>query len=103
MADYISRCEHITLNNEEVVPLTLNFKKMLWLKANGYKNAVDAAMNAINGKSLDFLEMPFVLWAAYLCAVDKPEYTEDEFIELLPWDLEEVATIFTALNSKKKK
>lgn len=101
--EIISHCEHITLMDGKEVPLTLNFKKMLMLKANGYKDAVNAAMQAINGKELDFLEMPAVLWAAYLCAVDKPEYTEDEFISLLPWDLEEIAKLFAALNSSKKK
>ena len=102
MAELTSRCEKIQLVDGREVPLTLNFKKLLWLRASGYEKAVNAAMKSINGKELDILEMPALFWCAYLCAVDKPELTEDEFISLLPWDLKETATLFNNLNSKQK-
>lgn len=97
-----SRVEKIVLINGEVVELTLNFKKLLYLRANGYEKEVNIAMKSINGKDLDMLDMPFVFYAAYLCATSEPTLTQDEFIGLLPWDIAECVTIFNNLNSKKK-
>lgn len=97
-----SRVEKIVLINGDVVEMTLNFKKLLYLRANGYEKEVNMAMKAINGKEITMLDMPFIFYAAYLCMVSEPAYTQDEFIGLLPWDLEECGKLFNNLNSKKK-
>ena len=97
-----SRCEHIKLIDGTEIPLTLNFKKLFYLRANGYEKAVNDAMKMLQKKGIDLLDMPCFLWVAYLCAVDKPAYTEDEFVGLLPWDIPEAMTLFNNLNTKKK-
>lgn len=102
MAEINSKIEKLELNDGNVVELTLNFKKLLWLRANGFEKEVAAAMHAINGKELDFLEMPYLFFAAYLCANEEPAYTQDEFIAAIPFDMEEVTVTFTNLVSKKK-
>lgn len=102
MAEITSRCEHLTLIDGTEIPLTLNFKKLLWLRANGYADAVSRAMSMLQKREIEILELPYFLWAAYLCAVDVPDYTEDEFIGLIPWDMEEAMNLFNNLNTKKK-
>lgn len=102
MAEINSKIERLELLDGNTVELTLNFKKLLWLRANGFEKEVAAAMHAINGKELDFLEMPYLFFAAYLCATDKPVYTQDEFIGSLPFDMEEITVTFNNLISKKK-
>lgn len=97
-----SRVEKMVLINGDVISMTLNFKKLLYLRANGYEKEVNLAMKSINGKELDMLDMPFVFYAAYLCANSEPAYTQDEFIGLIPWDLAECGMVFNNLNSKKK-
>lgn len=102
MAEIKSKIETLELLDGETVELTINFARMLWLRANGYEKEVAAAMRVINGKDLDMLEMPFFYYAAYLCANKDIKYTQEEFIALCPWDLEEAVTLFSNLNSKKK-
>ena len=97
-----SSVEKLTLINGDEIELTLNFKKLLYLRSTGYEKDINAAMKSLNGSNLDMLDMPFVFWAAYLCAVDKPAYTQDEFFELLPWDIAECTRLFNDLNTKKK-
>lgn len=102
MAEIQSKIEKLELLDGNTVELTLNFKKLLWLRANGYEEEVKAAMRAISGKELDFLEMPYLFYAAYLCAVAEPAYTQDEFIGVVPFDMESVANAYANLISKKK-
>jgi hypothetical protein len=102
MAEIQSKIEKLELLDGNTVELTLNFKKLLWLRANGHSEEVTAAMHAINGKELDFLEMPYLFYAAYLCAVSEPAYTQDEFIGVLPFDMEIISSVFANLISKKK-
>lgn len=102
MAEIKSKIEKLELLDGETVELTLNFARMLYLRANGYKKEVEAAMQVVNGKELDMLEMPYFYYAAYLCANTEIKYTQEEFIALVPWDLEEAVTLFSNLNSKKK-
>lgn len=105
MAEINSTIEKLELTDGNTVELTLNFKKMLWLRANGYTKEVETAMKVITGKKFDMLEIPYYFYAAYLCGLpttEKPAYTQDEFISLIPWDMEAVSNIFANLNSKKK-
>ena len=103
MAENIkSKVEKLQLLNGDTVELTLNFARLLYLRANGYEKEVKAAMNAINGTTLDMLDMPFLFYGAYLCATEEPKYTQAQFIDLMPWDMEEISTIYANINSKKK-
>ena len=105
MAEIISKIEKLELLDGSIVDLTLNFKKLLWLRANNYHKEVAVAMEAINKKNLDFLEMPYLFYAAYLCALpttEKPAYTQDEFIGLMPFNMEHVTEFFASLIEEKK-
>ena len=102
MAEINSNIVKLELLDSNVVELTLNFKKLLWLRANGYEKEVKAAMQAIGGQTLDILEMPYLFYAAYLCATTEPAYTQDDFIGNVPFDMEIVSTTFANLMSKKK-
>lgn len=105
MAQIYSRTVKLELLDGETVSLTLNFKMLLYLRANGYDNEVAMAMKAINGEKVDWLEMPALFYAAYLCALpagEKPAYTSDEFIGLIPFDVGEVGKVFTSLITQKK-
>ena len=105
MAEINSKIERLTLEDGNTVELTLNFKKMLWLRANGYTKEVEIAMKVVTGDKFDMLEIPYYFYAAYLCGLkttEKPAYTQEEFIALVPWDMEAVSNIFANLNSKKK-
>lgn len=101
MADITSKIEKLELNNGETVKLTLNFARLLYLRANGYEKEVNAAMTALAGK-VDLLQMPFIFFAAYLCANKEIKYTQEQFVELVPFDLEETSDIFARLITKKK-
>lgn len=105
MAQIYSRTVKLELLDGKTVELTLNFKMLLYLRANGYDKEVSMAMKAINGNKLDFLEMPALFYAAYLCALptsEKPAYTNEEFVGLVPFDMQKVGEAFTALISEKK-
>lgn len=105
MANIISKHETLELKDGNTVELTLNFEKLLWLKAHNFKEEVAAAMAAINGKELDFLEMPYLFYAAYLCALpttEEPAYTQAEFIKQMPFNMGRVSEIFSTLVEEKK-
>lgn len=105
MAQIYSRTVKLELLDGKTVPLTLNFKMLLYLRANGHEEEVKMAMKAINGEKVDWLEMPALFYAAYLCALpagDKPAYTSDEFVGLIPFDVETVGKAFTSLITQKK-
>jgi hypothetical protein len=100
-----SKYETLKLRNDDEVKLTLNFARMLWLRSNGYDKEVNMAMRVINGENVDFLEVPIYLYAAYLCALksdETPAYTQEEFLELCPWDMEIIAHVFARLTTEKK-
>ena len=103
--EIISKIETLDLKDGNTVKLTLNFARMLWLRAHGYDKEVNMAMRVINGENIDFLEMPIYFYAAYLCALksdETPAYTQEEFIELCPWDMERIAEVFASLTTEKK-
>lgn len=102
MAEIKSKIEKLVLLDGNTVELTFNFARLLFLRSNGYEKEVAAAMKFISDGINDVLDMPVVFYAAYLCATKEPAYTKDEFIALVPWDMEETATLYANLNSKKK-
>lgn len=103
MAEINSKIETLELMDGVTVELTLNFKRLLWLRGNGYEKEVNEAMQLLGGgNNVDLLKFPMLIWVAYLCANVNPAYTEDEFIGALPWDFEEIGRVVASLNAKKK-
>ena len=58
------------------------------------------------GKSEDILDLVTVVYVGYWCAnysITDKLYTEDEFIELVPFDSNELTKVFAELTQPKKK
>jgi len=101
-----SRITMLKLVDETEVPLTINFAKLRYLQATGYKEDVKTALKLINATAdnVDIMMMPEFFWVCYVCAGNgTPELTKDEFIGLLPWDLEYLVDVYLEINAKKKK
>lgn len=94
------------LNNGEKVNLTLTFGKLNVLKS--LNNELYTRFNSVlYGKSEDMMDLVAIVYVAYWCANysmsgDKL-YTEQEFIELVPFDMNKLKEVFTSLTQPKKK
>lgn len=93
------------LNNGEVVKLTLTFGKLALLKS--VNNPLYTKYNRIQyGKSEDMLDAVTLVYVAYWCAnygVADSLYTEQEFIDLVPFDVNEIKRAMNELTRPKKK
>ncbi len=94
------------LINKQKVKLTLNFKLLLKLKANypeEYNNFNKYILND-GGKNLDFFEILTVIYVAYLCAnlESKNKYTKEEFIKLVPFNINLIKETQNTLLGLKK-
>ena len=92
------------LNNGETVKLTLTFGRLNVLKS--VNNELYARFNnVLYGKSEDMLDTTAMLYVAYWCAnyngTDKL-YTEQEFYDLVPFDMVEIKRVFDTLTQPKK-
>lgn len=100
-----SKMETFELKNGDTVNLTLNFARLLWIRAHGYAKEVEMAMRVVSSEKLQILDMPIYFYAAYLCGLkndEKPKYTQQEFIELCPWNVERIYEVFNKLTTEKK-
>lgn len=92
------------LNNDEKVDLTLTFGKLNVLKS--VNNELYTRYNEIvYGKREDLLDMVTIIYVAYWCAnfgKDKL-YKEDDFINLVPFDMPEIQRAYNSLMRPKKK
>lgn len=80
-----------TLNNGEIVKLSLNFKTLLKIKSN-YSEEYEAFNKVVTGSrkdDADFFEVLSVIYVAYLCANldNKDRYTKEEFLNLVPLNI----------------
>lgn len=96
----------IVLENDKEVELTLSFKKLAFLKKvrNDLYQKYNSIMTA-QKKETDMLDMPFLLYIAYWCAnysINNEIYSEDEFIELIPFDFKVIKRILNQLTTSKK-
>ncbi len=92
------------LNNEETVNLTLTFRKLNILKS--VNNELYQKFNKIfYGRSEDVMDMITLIYVAYWCAnFEKDDiYKEQDFIELVPFDMVEIERAFNGLTKPKKK
>ena len=92
------------LNNEEVVKLTLTFGKLNVLRS--VNNELYTRYNEIiYGKREDIMDMVTIIYVAYWCANigNDNKHNEDEFIDLVPFDLPEIQRKYSELMKPKKK
>lgn len=81
-----------TLNNHEIVKLTLNFELLLKVKnkyPDEYENFSKYVLFGDRNTDADFFDLVQVIYVAYLCANidDKEKYTKEEFIKRIPMDI----------------
>lgn len=98
--------QELELENGEIVKLTLNFARLLKIKSEQPK-IYDRFMKVLQNKDFDIVfDSLTVLYTGYLCANMNNEsvLSEDEFMELVPFDLEVINVIAGKLiqSSKKK-
>lgn len=96
--------EDFELRNGEIVKLTLTFGKLNLLRR--VNNELYQRYNkVVSGKSDDILDIVTMVYVAYWCANFGNDnlYTEDDFIELLPFDVSEIKRVYTKLMQPKKK
>ncbi len=96
----------LELNNGSIVKLTLTFGRLNLLKR--VNNELYQKYNKIiMQKSDDILDLVTILYVAYWCAYynagQSNIYTENDFIELAPFDLSEIKRIYKQLTQPKKK
>lgn len=105
MSEIKNTYQDFLLNNDETVKLTLTFGKLNVLKS--YNNELYTRFNKINyGKGEEVLDMVTIIYVAYWCAnykVGEKIYSEDEFIELVPFDMIEIQRVYNSLMRPKKK
>jgi predicted HAD superfamily hydrolase len=98
--------QELELENGEIVKLTLNFARLLKIKSEQPK-IYDRFMKVLQNKDFDIVfDSLTVLYTGYLCANMNNEsvLSEEEFMELVPFDLEVINVIAGKLiqSSKKK-
>ena len=105
MSEIKNTYQEFVLENGETVKLTLTFGKLNVLKS--VNNELYTRFNKVlYGKSEDMLDLVSIVYSAYWCAnynVAEKLYTEQEFIELVPFDMNELKRVFTSLTQPKKK
>lgn len=85
--------QELELVNGEIIKLTLNFGRLLQIK-NSKPKLYEDLMRILQYKDFDIVfDSLKVLYVGYLCSQvgsDKETYTEEEFMELVPFDLEKI-------------
>ena len=84
--------QELKLTNGETVKLTLNFARLLAVK-NKRPKLYEDLMRILQYKDFDIVfDSLKVLYVGYLCARvnDDEVMTEEEFMELVPFDLEKI-------------
>lgn len=97
--------QELELIDGQIVKMTLNFARLLKIK-NDQPEIYDRFMKVLNNKDFDLISDSLtVLYAGYLCANigDESILSEDEFVELIPFDLELINVKAGLLVQGKKK
>ena len=97
--------QELELENGEVVKLTLNFARLLKVK-NDQPKLYERFMKVLQNKEFDIVfDSLTVLYTGYVCANTNNEsvLSEEEFTELVPFDLEVINVIAGKLIQSKKK
>ena len=98
-----SRMIPLELENGEIVQLTLNFGKLLNVRAKR-KDVYDRYNNIMMNGSKDILDSATVVYVAYLCGLENMEdaMSEEEFMTLLPPYTNVTINLFVELTRPKK-
>ena len=98
-----SRMIPLELENGEIVQLTLNFGKLLNVRAKR-KDIYDRYNKIMMDGSTDILDSATVVYVAYLCGLDNLEeaMSEEEFMTLLPPYTNVTINLFIELTRPKK-
>lgn len=93
------------LENDEKVNLTLTFSKLNILKSVNNELYQRYSKLLMTGNSNDILDLVTMIYVAYWCANFGSEnlYSEQEFINLMPFDMAELERVNNALMRPKKK
>ena len=97
--------QELTLNDGQVIKLTLNFYNLLQVK-NYQPKLYDRFMKVLQNKEFDIVfDSLTVLYVGYLCANLNSEsvLTEEDFIAQVPFNLEKINIVAGALIQSKKK
>ena len=101
-----STVKELILNDGRKVELTLTFALLYKLRGKRKKDYEKYSEIVMNGVD-EMLDYPRALYAAYLCGCIKNEIdeqlTEEEFYELLPFDMGEVVNTYLELYNSGKK
>lgn len=97
--------QELELIDGQTIKMTLNFARLLKVK-NDQPQIYDRFMKVLQNKDFDIISDSLaVLYVGYLCANVSNEsvMTEDEFVELMPFDLELINVKAGQLIQGKKK
>lgn len=97
--------QELELENGEIVKLTLNFARLLKIKSTQPK-LYERFMKVLQNKEFDIVfDSLTVLYTGYVCANISNEsvLSEEEFTELVPFDLEVINVLAGKLIQSKKK
>lgn len=101
-----STITEIELRDGRKVELTLSFGLLYRLRGkrkNDYDKYSKIVMNGVD----EMLDYPQALYAAYLCGCIKndtaEQLTEEEFYDLLPFDMDKIVNTYVELYSSGKK
>ena len=97
--------QELELEDGLVVKLTLNFARLLVIK-NDQPKLYDRFMKVLQNKSFDIVfDSLTVLYTAYLCANmnEESKLSEEDFINMVPFDLEVINVTAGKLIQNKKK
>lgn len=97
--------QEFELENGETVKLTLNFARLLKIK-NEQPKLYERFMKVLQNRDFDIVfDSLTVLYTGYVCANmdNESALSEDEFMELVPFDLEVINVAAGQLIQSKKK
>lgn len=97
--------QELELVDGQTIKMTLNFARLLKVK-NDQPQIYDRFMKVLQNKDFDIISDSLaVLYVGYLCANvgNESVMTEDEFVELMPFDLELINVKAGQLIQGKKK
>lgn len=94
------------LQDGSKIKLTLNLKRLLVLKTK-YRDVYNDTNKVITKGAEDIFDMVKVIYASYLCAFDSSTGEEpmnyDVFMEAIPQNINDIATVVGDLIAPKKK
>ena len=94
------------LQDGSKIKLTMNLKRLLILKSK-YKDIYDKVNRIITKGAEDIFDMVQVIYASYLCAFDNTTGAEpmsyDVFMDVIPQNINDIASVVGDLIAPKKK